>query len=171
MSDLIWERAFELLMINEGGYVDNPHDAGGTTNYGVTQVTFDTWNRIKDRPLRKVHTITQEEAKELYRELYWLKYKCDKFPDALSVALFDFCVQSQPPRPTKYLQECLGVVADGITGKQTIGAANSKPLKPIIEEYHNKRLAYYQTLPSWKYFGKGWTARVNRTREFCEKLA
>lgn len=170
MTELIWGKAFDLLMVNEGGYVDNPNDKGGKTNYGVTQVTFDTWNRIKDRPLRKVHTITQEEAKELYRELYWLKYKCDKLPDPLSVALFDFCVQSQPPRPTKYLQECLGVVADGIIGKQTIGAAYSKPLKPVIEEYFSKRLAYYQSLPSWQYFGKGWNNRINRTKEFCEAL-
>lgn len=170
MTDLIWDRAFDLLLKNEGGYVDNEHDAGGKTNYGVTQVTFDTWNRIKNRPMRGVSEISKEEAKELYRELYWLKFKCDKLPDVLSVALFDFCVQSQPPRPTKFLQECLGVTADGIIGKQTIGAANSKPLKPVIEEYFSKRLAYYQSLSSWKYFGKGWTNRVNRTKQFCEEL-
>ena len=170
MTDLIWDKAFDLLMVNEGGYVDNVHDAGGKTNYGVTQVTFDTWNRIKDRPLREVRNITLDEAKELYKELYWYKYKCDKLPDALSVALFDFCVQSQPPRPTKFLQQSLAVVDDGIIGNQTIGAAWSKPLKPIIEEYFNKRLDYYQTLPSWKYFGNGWTTRVNRTRKFCEDL-
>ena len=170
MSDLIWEKAFELLMANEGGYVDNEHDAGGKTNYGVTQVTFDTWNRIKNRHMRGVSGITQEEAKELYKELYWYKYKCDRLPDALSVALFDFCVQSQPPRPTKYLQESLGVVADGIIGNQTIGAAHSKPLKPVIEEYFSKRIAYYQSLPSWQYFGKGWAARVNKTKKFCEDL-
>lgn len=170
MTDLIWDKAFDLLMINEGGYVNNPHDAGGKTNYGVTQVTFDTWNRIKDRPLREVRNITLDEAKELYKELYWYKYKCDRLPDALSVALFDFCVQSQPPRPTKYLQESLGVVTDGIIGNQTIGAAHSKPLKPVIEEYFSKRIAYYQSLPSWQYFGKGWAARVNKTKKFCEDL-
>lgn len=170
MTELIFGKAFDLLMINEGGYVNNKHDKGGKTNYGVTQTTFNAWNKLKGRPMREVRDITLEEAKELYHELYWLKFKCDRFPDALSVALFDFCVQSQPPRPTKFLQQCLGVVADGITGNQTIGAAWSKPLKPVIKEYFDKRLAYYMTLDSWKHFADGWSNRIFRTREFCEKL-
>ena len=170
MTELIYNKAFDLLMINEGGYVNNKHDKGGKTNYGVTQATFNTWNKLKGRPMREVKDITLDEAKELYHELYWLKFKCDRFPDALSVALFDFCVQSQPPRPTKFLQQCLGVTADGITGNQTIGVAWSKPLKPVIKEYFDKRIAYYMTLDSWKHFGNGWSNRIFRTREFCEKL-
>lgn len=170
MTARVWNTAFDLLMINEGGYVNNPHDKGGRTNFGVTQATFNNWNKIKNRPERDVKDITLEEAKELYYELYWLKFKCDKLPDALSVALFDFCVPSRPPRPTKYLQECLGVTVDGIIGNQTIGAAWSEPLRPVIEEYHKKRLDYYMTLPDWKYFGNGWGSRIERTKRKCEEM-
>lgn len=169
MTEFVWNSAFDLLMLNEGGYVNNKHDKGGKTNFGVTQKTFNSWNKLKKRPMREVIDITLDETKELYHELYWQKFKCDKLPDALSIALFDFCVTSKPPRPTKFLQECLGVDADGIIGNQTIGASWSKPLKPIIEEYHQKRLNYYMSLPDWKYFGNGWGTRVNRTKQMCEK--
>lgn len=169
MTHFVWDSAFDLLMINEGGYVNNKHDKGGKTNYGVTQATFNVWNKIKGRPLRDVRDIMLDEAKELYHEMYWLKFRCEMLPDALSIALFDFCVTSKPPRPTKFLQECLGVVADGIIGNQTICSAWSKPLKPIIDEYHKKRISYYMTLPDWKYFGNGWGKRVMRTKSMCEK--
>lgn len=171
MTEKVFDLAFDLLMINEGGYVNNPHDKGGKTKYGVTQTTLNSWNKLKKRPKREVKDLTLDETKELYHELYWLKFKCDRLPDALSIALFDFCVMSKPPRPTKYLQECLSVAVDGIIGNQTIGAAWSKPLKPIIQAYMNKRLVYYQTLPDWKYFGDGWGARVGRVKKACEELA
>ena len=54
MTHFVWDSAFDLLMINEGGYVNNKHDKGGKTNYGVTQATFNAWNKLKGRPLRAV---------------------------------------------------------------------------------------------------------------------
>ena len=35
MSD--FDKAFELLIGNEGGYVNNPKDPGGETNWGITK--------------------------------------------------------------------------------------------------------------------------------------
>ena len=35
MSD--FDKAFDLLIGNEGGYVNNPADPGGETNWGITR--------------------------------------------------------------------------------------------------------------------------------------
>lgn len=161
MTEVIWNSAFDLLMENEGGFVNNPKDPGGATKYGVSK---------KQYPNLDIENLTLEQAKEICKRDYWYKYKCDRLPDALSVALLDFAYMSKPPRPIKFLQKALGVTADGVIGNQTIGAAWSKPLKPVLKEYMDARLDYYRTLPTWKTFGDGWGKRVKKVQNFCEGL-
>lgn len=161
MTELIWNKAFDLLMENEGGYVNNTYDKGGETKYGISKTAY---------PHLDIANLTLEQAKAICKRDYWYKYKCDRLPDALSVALLDFAYMSRPPRPVKFLQHCLGVKEDGIIGKQTIGAAWSKPLKAVLKEYMEMRLSYYQTLSGWKHFGNGWGKRIIKVRNFCEGL-
>ncbi len=91
-------------------------------------------------------------------------------PDALSLAVFDYAVNSGCRRAIKDLQEVLGVKADGIIGNQTIGAANRLPVKVVLKEYLNKRLEYLMKLKGWSRYGNGWGARVKRVQDFCEGL-
>lgn len=161
MTARIWDSAFELLMVNEGGYVNNPHDKGGETKYGISKKAY---------PDVDIENLTKEQAKKIYKKDYWDKCKCDYLPDCLSVAVFDFAVNSGVKRAIKYLQLSLGVTADGIIGNQTLGACNRLPTKVILEDYLNKRLQYLMNLKDFKYFGNGWGKRVERVRSFCERL-
>lgn len=161
MTAIIWNSAFDLLMLNEGGYVNNSHDKGGVTKYGISKKAY---------PDVDIENLTLEQAKEIYKKDYWNKCKCDYLPDCLSVAVFDFAVNSGVKRAIKYLQLSLGVTADGIIGNQTIGACNRLPTKNILEDYLNKRLQYLMSLKDFKYFGNGWGKRVERVRSFCERL-
>lgn len=161
MTALIWDRAFDLLMINEGGYVNNCHDSGGETKYGISKKAY---------PDLDICNLTLEQAKEIYKRDYWNRCKCDYLPDSLSVAVFDFAVNSGVSRAVKYLQTSLGVKADGIIGNQTLGAANRLPVKRVLEDYMNLRLDFLMSLKDWKYFGKGWGKRIDRVRNFCEGL-
>lgn len=161
MTALIWDRAFDLLMINEGGYVNNCHDSGGETKYGISKKAY---------PDLDICNLTLEQAKEIYKRDYWNRCKCDYLPDSLSVAVFDFAVNSGVSRAVKYLQTSLGVKADGIIGNQTLGAANRLPIKRVLEDYMNLRLDFLMSLKDWKYFGKGWGKRIDRVRNFCEGL-
>lgn len=36
MSDEVWKRAADHVLKVEGGYVDDPNDAGGATNWGIS---------------------------------------------------------------------------------------------------------------------------------------
>lgn len=161
MTAKVWNSAFDLLMLNEGGYVNNPNDKGGETKYGISQKAY---------PNIDIENLSLNQAKEIYHKDYWNRCKCDYLPDVLSVAVFDFAVNSGNKRAITYLQKCLGVTADGIIGNQTIGACNRLPVKKVLEDYIDSRLSYLQGLKDFKHFGKGWTNRVIRVKNYCEAI-
>ena len=161
MTARIWDSAFDLLMMNEGGYVNNPKDPGGETKYGISKKAY---------PNEDITNLTLDRAKEIYHRDYWDRCKCDYMPDALSVAVFDYAVNSGVKAAIKSLQIVLGVKVDGIIGNQTIGAANRLPLKRVLEDYLNLRMDFLMSLKTWKHFGRGWGARINRVKKFCEDL-
>lgn len=70
----------------------------------------------------------------------------------------------------KFLQEALGIKADGIIGNETIGACNRLPTKKVLNDFLDKRINYLMSLKDWVHFGKGWGARINRVRQYCEEL-
>lgn len=161
MTARIWNSAFELLLANEGGLVDDKNDSGGQTKYGISKKAY---------PELDIPSLTMQQAKDIYYRDYWARCKCDYLPDALSVAVFDYAVNSGNIRAIKDLQLALGVKADGIIGNQTIGTANRVPLKPVIEDIHRRRLVFMKSLKGWKYYGNGWGNRVKRVQKFCEGL-
>lgn len=161
MTEIVWEKAFALLMENEGGYINDPRDPGGETKFGICKKSY---------PNEDIKNLTYERARDIYHRDYWLKAKCDKYPDALSVAVFDYAVNSGVKKASKDLQAALGVTVDGIVGNQTIGAANTKPVRPVLEAYLDGRLSYLMSLKNWKIYGNGWGRRVFKVRKFCEGL-
>ena len=161
MTARVWDSAFDLLMMNEGGYVNDPHDAGGETKYGISKRAY---------PNEDIANLTLDRAKQIYKRDYWNRCKCDQLPDALSLAVFDFAVNSGVKKAITVLQQSLKVKADGIIGNQTIGAANRLRIDKVLDDYLWRRLVYLISLKNFKYFGKGWTDRVNRVRNFCEGL-
>lgn len=161
MTAKVLDKAFDLLMINEGGYVNDANDSGGETKYGISKKAY---------PYIDIPNLTIEQAKEIYKKNYWDRCKCDYLPDALSVAVFDFAVNSGVNRAIRILQASLRIEIDGIIGNQTIGAVNRIPPKDILYEYMDRRLQYLMSLKSFARYGKGWSARVRRVREFCERL-
>lgn len=161
MTARVWDSAFRLLLENEGGLVDDKNDSGGVTKYGISKKAY---------PNLDIPSLTLWQAQDIYRRDYWERCKCDYIPDALSVAVFDFAVNSGIKTAIKKLQIALGVTADGIIGNQTVGACNRLPVKKILDDYINLRLDYLMSLPKWKYYGNGWGNRVERTKRKCEEL-
>lgn len=161
MTDKVWSYAFQILIDNEGGYVNDPNDSGGVTKYGISKKAY---------PDLDIKNLTIAQAMEIYRKDYWDRCKCEYIPDALSVAVFDFAVNSGVKTAIKKLQIALGVKADGIIGNQTLGACNRLPVKKVLDDYMNLRLDYLMSLPKWKYYGNGWGKRVERTKKKCEDL-
>lgn len=149
-----FERAFDLVMTAEGGYVDDPRDAGGATKFGISQRAY---------PNEDIEHMTLSRARQLYRRDYWDPIAGDKLPDGLAVALFDFAVNSGVRRAVLTLQRLLDVVADGAMGPKTVAAANRAALRTLIVCLSAERLAFLASLPTFRHFGIGWSRRVINT--------
>ena len=63
----------------------------------------------------------------------------------------------------------VGAKIDGWIGPNTInmtkGYVESNGITKAIEEYQKIRQDFYESLATFKTFGKGWTRRVNETKE------
>ena len=112
-------RCLDIVLAAEGGYVDNPLDAGGATNMGITRATLARWRGVvpaSDLPKAEVRALTRAEAAAIYEARYWRRVAGPELPAGLDLALFDYAVNSGPVRAVKTLQTALGVVADGLVG-------------------------------------------------------
>lgn len=115
----------------EGGYVDDPLDSGGETNFGIT-VEVARANGYAG-PMRD---LPRSLAFDIYERKYWHAVKADYMPDRIAAEIVDTGVNMGTRRAGKILQRCLNVLndrgrlykdiaADGIIGKGTLAALNS----------------------------------------------
>lgn len=161
-----FDKALELVLKHEGGYVDHPKDPGGATNYGVTKKVYEAYlgrectkQEVKDMPL--------EAVGDIYKRKYWDKVRGDDLPSGLDWAVFDFAVNAGVSRASRILQGFLKTSVDGIIGSGTLKAIDAYPttVKGIIETYTSQRSNFYKTLKTYDTFGKGWDKRCYETRK------
>ena len=124
--DFLEDRA--LLADFEGGYTDGRRDptAGGPTNLGITQQTYEAWF-----PGKRVENITSDEANYILYHGYWAgSDKAQDLPQPIRAIWFDAAVNSGPGAATQHLQRALGMTGrsvDGVLGQGTRDAVNSAP--------------------------------------------
>lgn len=165
-----FQKCFSALLPLEGGYVDDPEDPGGPTNYGVTQKTYDAYQNLLNQPLKPVMAISMDEVQGIYYDQYWMSVRANALPPGLDFAVFDCAVHSGPARAAKILQGIVGQTQDGSLGTQTLGAVrtylqNSKAtVKGLIEKYYRQREKYLHSLAKWSTYSRGWTARIVSSR-------
>lgn len=155
---------------HEGGWADDPDDSGGATMKGVTIGAF---AQFKGRKVTKaeLRAISDADLRAIYRRKYWDKVRGDDLPAGLDLVAFDAAVNSGPARGTRWLQQALGVAADGKIGPVTLDAAQKADAGFIIERALNNRMAFLRKLGNWWKFGKGWTARVDAIRAAALRMA
>lgn len=146
----------------EGGYVDNPHDPGGSTMCGVTQATYSAWRKAMRLPPAPVKGSTVEEREDIYRADFWTPVHGDALFAGLDLVMVDTAWGSGNVEAAKLLQRCVHAEADGVLGPATIAAVSGvQSQQSLINAVCAARLAFFQSLSTWKYFGKGWTSRLN----------
>ena len=173
----------EELLRREGGFVNDPDDPGGATNYGITIGTLSDY-RGQKVSVQDVRNLTKKEAEEIYYSRYLERPKIDQFPDAIIPSIFDMFVNSGS-NAIKILQETLkgfgvNITVDGKNGPKTIAATHQVfdfAGTYLIDAYGIERRDYYYNLAdrrpaSRKYArtragGKGgW---IKRAEEFLSK--
>jgi lysozyme family protein len=114
----MFEQALKVILRHEGGYVNNPNDPGGITNLGVTKTTWEGWTG-KPATVADMRALTVEQVAPLYRKRYWDAMRCDDYPPAVALCVFDFGVNAGIRRGVRYLQMVVGVAQDGAPGPNT----------------------------------------------------
>ena len=161
--------SLKLVLKSEGGFVNHPNDPGGMTNLGVTRKVWREWvNRDVDEA--EMRSLTPELVTPLYKARYWDSCKCDDLPRGVDYAVFDSAVNMGPGRAAKLLQAALGVTADGAIGRATIAAATAADPAELLEAFSLGKEAFYQSLPTFATFGKGWMNRVAHVQDAAEGM-
>ena len=143
------------LIGHEGGYVNAPRDPGGETNWGITKRTAQA-NGYQG----SMRAMTREQAYKIYYSAFWLRYQCDKMPEAVAYQFFDAAVNHGLGNASRMLQRAVGVVDDGVIGNMTIAAIKKMAISDVIMRLNAERLEFYCKLSTFTTFGKGWVRRV-----------
>lgn len=146
-----FDASFTALIGNEGGYINNPRDPGGETNFGISKRSY---------PGEDIAGMTLERAKSIYRHDYWGPAGCDAVPDSMKFHLFDTAVNQGVRTAVRVVQNAVGEVPDGILGPLTLQAIASMESNKAVLRFTAARLIAYTSTPGWADFGKGWVNRV-----------
>jgi lysozyme family protein len=152
-------RCVAEVLNHEGGFVNHPKDPGGATNRGITHITLADW-RGGPVTAEDVRTMSEAEAREIYRARYWNAIQGDNLPAGVDLAVFDLAVNSGVGRAARMLQQQLGVTVDGAIGPKTLAAVRRVNAARLAGDLCRARLAWLRGLNTWPVFGKGWEARV-----------
>ena len=161
-----FDKCLEMLLHHEGGYVWHEEDPGGETNLGVTKKVYQDWGGTKE-----MIDLTVEDVAPIYKKNYWDRCKCDELGSGLDWAVFDWAVNSGTRRVSKALQKACGAERDGVVGNKTLALANGQDVKYMIEEISVMRQSFYESLRTFKTFGRGWTRRNKETTEQALSMA
>jgi lysozyme family protein len=158
------ELADELVF--EGGFVDDPQDPGGATDFGITLATLGHW---EGRPatIAQLEALSAADKAAIYRALFWNVVQGDELPGGVDLVVFDMAVNGGPRAAVEMLQTRVGTKPDGVMGQITLGTVQRAARIPLIGAYSAGREAFYRGLKGFPRFGAGWLSRVDK----CEAEA
>lgn len=145
----VFDKAYDLVLGHEGGYVNDPDDPGGETYKGVARNRWPHWSgwrsiddiksaypREKWNKAMREHPPLQDNIKDFYRGLFWDAIWGDelaKLSPALATDMFDMAVNLGTGRATEFIQRACNalnnrgtlypdIAVDGSFGPKTITA-------------------------------------------------
>ena len=154
----------KVVLEHEGGYVDDPDDRGGATNWGVTQKVYEDYVGYSCEK-EEIKNMNQEVAEEIYFEKFWKPSKAERLPPEIRQTYFDMCVNHGQGGAVKILQQACNnkrkpdnqIDVDGGIGPNTIRAAS----KLQDWELRVERSGFYWNLV---YDGAKYTKRTSQVK-------
>ncbi len=142
----------KYLYPQEGGYSNRKEDLGGPTKLGVTQGTFDWYNKKHNLPQKDVKNITKGEAQQIYHEYFGKQSGASDIKDKKTALMyFDAAVNHGPYYAKKYYKESNGDFDKFMQ----------------LRRDHYKRMADNSEAQKKNY--KGWMNRLNALQDYAEK--
>lgn len=174
MSDFY--RAIDVVLRHEGGWVDDPDDPGGETNFGISM------KFIREQGLRAddlgladfspgaLKKLTVEKAKHLYEHFFWNPLALEWVNDqTIATKIFDCAVNCGAKRASMLAQQAAivcgqWVVVDGVLGPKSFGAINACGRAAYLGAYAEEMAGYYRALverrPALRKFLRNWLSRA-----------
>ncbi len=161
--------AVRVVLLHEGGFVDNPNDHGGATNFGITQRTLDAYRKTHASFPAHVRDLTKLEATEIYRDEFWPPFAAVN-DSATALALFDQAVLRGPKRVISLAQSLLGLKPDGVLGPLTASTLNRVAGDEFAFRFLRASHHAYATIvkfdPTQIEFAEGWEDRLFSLLDF-----
>lgn len=131
MFSSLKHRIINDILADEGGYVNDPSDSGGQTNYGITKAVAVTNGYYGDMRL-----MPRDFAFTIYASKYWDSLSANSLPEAVAAEVVDAGVNMGVSRAAKFLQRSLNVfnkqgalyndiIVDGDIGPGTLSALDA----------------------------------------------
>jgi lysozyme family protein len=151
-----FDEIIEHVLKHEGGYVNDPTDLGGETNYGITKRFY---------PDVDIKNLTKEQAKEIYKRDYWDKNRVDELPEQLRHIFFDMCVNQGRGTAVKVLQRAANAKGAKLKVDGGMGPATLKAVQNVEHDrVKSYRVLHYANLvinkPEQEKFWYGWFKRA-----------
>jgi len=174
-------KAFNLMIVHEGGYVNDPDDPGGETYKGVARKMHPDWlgwtiidllKKQKGFPDNLHFPTGLEIMKELNYEVnsfyytqFWIKIKGESILNqAVAESIFDFAVNAGIATSIQLAQTVVKVTPDGAIGPKTVAAINGFDPEYFLARYAIMKIKRYveicQKRPLSKKYIFGWVIRA-----------
>lgn len=172
-----FKTAVRKLLDKEGGFVNNPNDAGGMTFCGISRVWWPKcpiWHFIDQRLSHGQRPLpTDQELVSLveshYKQYFWSSLNLGQVANQrVAEAIFDTAANMHTVVAAKYAQECANLlqseqlVVDGKIGVKTLRALNTlqESVADFIELLRSRRHWHrWERLrkdPTDREFMRGW---------------
>lgn len=168
----VFQRGLDFVLRWEGGYVNDPADAGGETKYGISKRAF---------PQLDIANLTKEQAGEIYQSIYWdrVGFGLDTVAEdyarpRFAICIFDTAVNMGVGRAQKLAQKAANAIPDGKWGPLTRKAFMERSDALLVEMLLFYRRQAYRDIvaskPSQEKFLKGWLNRVKSLQEYVRNF-
>ena len=146
-----FDKAFDRLISNEGGYCNVPGDPGGETKFGISKRSY---------PGLEIEALSREDARAIYFKDFWQRGQMDQYDPAIAFQVFDAAVNHGMETALRLLQRAAGVADDGHIGPVTVAAVKAKSVTDMLMLYIAYRIKFWTKLSTWDRFGRGWANRA-----------
>jgi lysozyme family protein len=135
----------------EGGFVNDPADAGGATNMGVT---IGTWKQVGydkdgdgDIDVADLKLLTaQDVCDRVLKPHYWDRWKADRIQSQKIAGILVDWVWCSGKWGIVIPQRILGVTDDGIVGNQTLSAVNFADPDQLFDAIFQARVDFFNEI-------------------------
>ncbi len=154
----------------EGGYTNDPADAGGATNFGITAADYGAFLKLgRNATPAEVEAMPQSDAIAIYIAQYLTAPNFIAVTDdKLRMILVDCGVLYGTGMAARWLQAAVGANPDGKVGKDTITALNvaiaagkvADIRKAVVGARFKRTAAIVVNNPTQVHFLQGWINRA-----------